>query len=193
MQFHVLPPLTRHVDLHINAPVFTRRLKTVSQPIQPIRLLPHEQNPRPAAIIRPVAVDLAYEQAPAVNTTTESYANLHPAPMPKHGADPTQTSSMVTQQGTLELPYANADYLDNQPPVYPAISRRLLEQGTVVVRVLIGKNGLALQADIDQSSRFERLDQSALHAVLNWHYLPGKINGLAQDMWFKVPVKFKLN
>ncbi len=93
----------------------------------------------------------------------------------------------------IQLPSSNADYLNNPAPVYPALSQRMGEQGKVVIRVLIGKNGTALQADIQLSSGFERLDQAALRAVMSWRYVPGQRVGIAQDMWFNVPVNFSLN
>lgn len=112
-----------------------------------------------------------------------------------------QAKSIVTGEtpGTTQgapsrvvtLPSSMADYLSNPPPTYPALSLRLSEQGKVVVRVLIGKNGRALNASLAQSSGFDRLDQAALRAVSNWRYVPGTVDGQAQDMWFDVPVNFK--
>lgn len=91
---------------------------------------------------------------------------------------------------TTQLPSSTADYLHNPPPVYPDISLRWGEQGKVVIRVLIGKDGLAHDGSIQQSSGFERLDHAALHAVMNWRYVPGTRAGIAQDMWFDVPLNF---
>jgi protein TonB len=92
----------------------------------------------------------------------------------------------------VELPSSDADYLQNPTPAYPAHSRRLGEQGKVVVRVLIGANGLAQKAEIRQSSGFERLDQSALATVQRWRYVPGKRAGVVEAMWFSIPVNFVL-
>ncbi|MDR3368764.1 TonB family protein [Rhodoferax sp.] len=90
-----------------------------------------------------------------------------------------------------QLPSSSAEYLNNPAPTYPFISLRLNEAGKVVIRVLIGKNGLALEGSVAQSSGYERLDQAALKAVLKWRYLPGTVGGQAQDMWFDVPINFK--
>ncbi|MBT3066219.1 energy transducer TonB [Rhodoferax sp. U11-2br] len=97
-----------------------------------------------------------------------------------------------TSSSGVHLPSSQADYLNNPQPPYPALSLRLRESGKVMVRVLIGRNGLALRGEIVQSSGFERLDQSALRAVLAWRYVPGKVDGQAQDMWFDVPISFRL-
>jgi periplasmic protein TonB len=92
----------------------------------------------------------------------------------------------------IELPSTNADYLNNPRPPYPPLSKRLGEQGKVVVRVLIDASGTATQAEIRSSSGYERLDQTALQTVLRWRYVPGKRNGMAEAMWFNVPIQFVL-
>jgi len=62
-----------------------------------------------------------------------------------------------------------------------------------MIRVLISKDGKATQGEIAQSSGFSRLDQAALETVLLWRYLPGIRDGIAQDMWFTVPINYRLN
>ena len=66
------------------------------------------------------------------------------------------------------------------------------EQGKVVLRVFIEIDGKAQKAEIKQSSGFERLDQAALKTALLWRYLPGKRAGIAEAMWFNVPINFVL-
>lgn len=90
------------------------------------------------------------------------------------------------------LPSSNADYLNNPAPAYPALSRRLGEQGRVVIQVLIDKDGKPQQGSIAHSSGYARLDQAALRAAMDWRYVPGRRDGKAQDMWFKVPIQFAL-
>jgi protein TonB len=92
----------------------------------------------------------------------------------------------------LELPSSDATYLNNPKPHYPVLSKRLGEQGKVVVRVLIGVDGTAQQAEIRTSSGYERLDQTALATVLKWRYVPGKRGGVPEAMWFNVPINFVL-
>jgi protein TonB len=92
----------------------------------------------------------------------------------------------------IELPSSHADYLNNPAPRYPPVSKRLGEQGKVVVRVFIGVDGTATQAEVRTSSGFDRLDQTALNTVLGWTYVPGKVNGEPKAMWFNVPINFVL-
>lgn len=90
------------------------------------------------------------------------------------------------------MPSSDADYLNNPRPQYPALSKRLQEQGKVVVRVLIGTDGQASQASVKTSSGFDRLDQAAVNTVLKWRYVPGKRGGVPEAMWFDVPVNWVL-
>jgi periplasmic protein TonB len=90
------------------------------------------------------------------------------------------------------LPSSDADYLSNPKPPYPAMSKRLNEQGKAIVRVLISAEGSPQKAELRQTSGFERLDQSALETVMKWRYVPGKRDGVPEAMWFNVPITFKL-
>lgn len=92
----------------------------------------------------------------------------------------------------MQLPSSNAAYLNNPRPSYPSISRRMGEQGKVLLRVLVDENGLPQQIEIKQSSGFDRLDKAALASVKQWRFVPGKRGGVAQPMWTIVPVNFVL-
>lgn len=82
--------------------------------------------------------------------------------------------------------------LNNPKPGYPAISKRMGEQGKVVLRVLIGTDGLPQKVEINQSSGYDRLDRQAQEAVMRWRFVPGKRNGVPDAMWSLVPINFVL-
>lgn len=103
-----------------------------------------------------------------------------------------QKVGQQTGQQTVELPAVEARYLHNPPLDYPRISRMRGEQGRVLVNVLIGQDGSAQKVEIKTSSGFDRLDQAAVNSVLRWRFVPGKRGGVAQAMWFTVPVNFVL-
>ena len=65
------------------------------------------------------------------------------------------------------------------------IDHRALDAG-------IAADGQPQKAELKQSSGFERLDQAALTTVMKWRYVPGKRGGVAEDMWFNVPINFVL-
>ncbi|WP_019373781.1 energy transducer TonB, partial [Melaminivora alkalimesophila] len=58
-------------------------------------------------------------------------------------------------------PSSSASHLNNPAPQYPAVSRRLGEQGVVLLNVLIGTDGRPQKVEIKQSSGFDRLDRQA--------------------------------
>lgn len=72
------------------------------------------------------------------------------------------------------------------------MSLRLREQGTVLVDVLVSDVGLASEAKVKKSSGFFRLDTAAVSTVLTWRFVPGKRAGVAQSMWFTVPIAFTI-
>lgn len=92
----------------------------------------------------------------------------------------------------VQLPSSDADYLQNPRPPYPALSKRLGEQGRVVHSVLIGVDGRAISAKLVQSSGFERLDKAAYDAIMKWRFAPGKRNGVPEAMSFNVPFNWVL-
>jgi TonB family C-terminal domain len=152
----------------------------VKQPVAKSPMPVRTVTPQPVAVANPAPSPTApvsvTEQAPVLSAQQVASAVPPPAPTSPH----------------VELPSSNADYLQNPKPPYPALSKRLGEQGKVVVRVLIGTDGTAQQAEIRQSSGYERLDQAALGTVLRWHYVPGKRAGVPEAMWFNVPINFVL-
>ena len=91
------------------------------------------------------------------------------------------------------LPSTSADYLNNPAPPYPRQSKRLGEQGTVIIRVLITPEGRAEKAEIRTSSGYLRLDETALSTVQRWRFVPGQRNGAPEAMWFNVPIRFVLD
>lgn len=166
------------------------------RPVQPVTPQPTVQKKSvPKPVVRPQAQPLAIaDPTPSPNAPTGSLdpaPAVTPAPVAETPAGPAAPSAPPAAP-SVQLPSSNADYLQNPKPAYPALSKRLGEQGKVVVRVLIGADGTAQKAELRQSSGFERLDQAALNTVLKWRYVPGKRGGVAEDMWFNVPINFVL-
>ena len=103
------------------------------------------------------------------------------------------TRPALASAAAVVLPSSDADYLHNPPPAYPRMSRRMGEQGTVLLRVFISAEGRAEKADIRTSSGYARLDEAALETVQRWRYVPGKRAGQPEAMWFNVPIRFVLD
>lgn len=86
----------------------------------------------------------------------------------------------------------DADYLQNPKPAYPMVSRRLGEEGRVVLQVRVSIQGLPLEIDIKQSSGFARLDEAARSAVGKWRFVPARRGDEALESSVLVPLTFKL-
>ena len=164
---------------------------------------------------RPKSASPAPTPKPVQQPLLQKVANLPPPPMPIAIADPTPApiapvgvvaapvalppiatpvaaKPIPAAPSQVVLPSSDADYLQNSKPIYPVNSKRLGEQGKVIVRVLIGVDGLAQKAEIRTSSGYDRLDQAALTTVQSWRYVPGKRGGIAEAMWFSVPINYVL-
>jgi protein TonB len=85
----------------------------------------------------------------------------------------------------------DADYLHNPAPAYPAQSRRLKEEGTVLLLVRVSVEGTPLSVEIRNSSGFERLDEAGLQAVRQWRFVPAKRGSENVAASVLVPIQFK--
>ncbi len=76
--------------------------------------------------------------------------------------------------------------------VYPPIAAENGVQGTVTVRFVVKKDGSVGEAKILRSKDPE-LDKEALRVVKKLpKFIPGKMNGYAVNVWFTLPVHFRL-
>ena len=107
-------------------------------------------------------------------------------------ATPAPAPVSVPVSATKVLPSTDADDLYNPNQRYPRMSQTMGEQGTVMVRILIGANGLPLKSELQKTSGFERLDQAALDFVMQSRYKPGTLGGKPTEMWMGREVKYVL-
>lgn len=133
----------------------------------PTQLAAPEEAPAPAAAA-PVPIPTAAQPAPSIAP-----------PAPPAPALPTQ-------------PRFDADYLDNPKPAYPAISRRMGEEGKVVLRVQVAASGLPTEVSLHAGSGSPRLDQVALETVRRWRFVPARLGDEAIAASVLVPIVFSL-
>lgn len=142
---------------------------------KPVKIQPQHTEPVPAPVV-------ATTPAPADITATPPAPQPPAAPM----AAPAPTPAAVTP------PRFDADYLDNPAPVYPALSRRMGEEGKVLLRVFVEANGTAGQLEVRTSSGSQRLDHAAIEAVRRWKFAPAKQGDKTVAAWVLVPINFSL-
>ncbi|HEX5738614.1 MAG TPA: TonB family protein [Hydrogenophaga sp.] len=194
--------LTRAVEMVIPVQVIAELIEAPQPEIPPAPPPPAPKPPpqvakKPRPVVKPTPKPVPIPDP--IPQTMEPAVITAPEPPPPAEQAPVELSSPTINEAPvqpapmrIELPSSDADYLKNPHPAYPALSRRLGEQGKVVIRIYINTDGSASQAEIRKSSGFERLDQTALQTVQKWRYVPGKRNGVPEAMWFNVPINFVL-
>jgi len=161
--------------------------------------------PPPVQALRPTPAPTALALAPlptpqptSAPVAPPTVAATAPVNAPLAPAAPVAPASSVvavpapSPPAKVDLPTTVADYQAKSPPVYPAMSKRMGEQGRVVVRVLISVDGVPQQAEVHQSSGFGRLDRSAVEAAMRSRYVPLKRGEIPEATWVLAPMEFKL-
>ncbi|HYD81890.1 MAG TPA: energy transducer TonB [Paucimonas sp.] len=90
-------------------------------------------------------------------------------------------------------PVSGVQYLQPPQADYPPLSRRLGEQGKVLLRVLVNEKGRAERVELQRSSGHPRLDDAARAAVMRALFNPYIEDGRAIPVYVVVPVDFALD
>ncbi len=75
---------------------------------------------------------------------------------------------------------------------YPAVSKRLNEEGDVIVAILVNADGSVGDIKVEKSSGFQRLDEAALDFYRKAKYLPGMKDGKPMASWKTLKIKYQL-
>ena len=84
------------------------------------------------------------------------------------------------------------EYILPPQTVYPQMSKRMGEQGKVVLRILVGENGKPDQVQVQTSSGFSRLDEAGRQAALRVLFKPHMEDGRAVPVYVILPLNFQL-
>jgi protein TonB len=146
---------------------------------------------KPMPTETPPAVEMPRYVPPVVTESTAvSPITLPPAPPPP---TPVAEAVVAPDPPPVVPPRFNADYLQNPAPAYPALARRMREQGRVLIRVLVSADGMPERIELKTSSGFPRLDQSALETIRNWKFVPARQGEQKVAAWVVVPIAFTLD
>lgn len=133
--------------------------------------------------------------APIVNTAPSPLAitTAPAAPSPEPAA-PAVTAppapSVPAQPRTITT---GIEYIQAPRPEYPSVSKRMGEQGKVVLRVLVDEKGRPERIEIQKSSGSARLDDAARQAVARALFKPFIDDGKAAAAFAIVPITFQLD
>ncbi len=142
---------------------------------------------------------LMSEAPPPAPTAPKTPPPKTPAPPPPA---PTSTAPAITQTNTPPAVATTAPAIRTgaviQPgascakPDYPSASRRMEEEGTVTLKFLIGVDGRVLQADVEKSSGYPRLDEASRNALSKCQFRPGTVDGKPEQSWTTIQYKWRL-
>ena len=158
------------------------------------------QPPKPAPRIERPAIRRPEPVTPPPVLTAAPSADPVPAPFvvpPQPPAPPVQEATAPPPPpAPAPLPVTearfDASYLQNPAPAYPPLSRRLREEGKVLLLVRVSAGGTAENVQVKQSSGFARLDDAAAGAVRQWRFVPARRGAEAIASNVMVPIVFRL-
>jgi protein TonB len=131
--------------------------------------------------------------APELAASTSPAGGAREASPPSPGSAGPRASAEATPAAPVTPPLFDANYLRNPAPAYPTMSRRLREQGRVVLRVRVNATGAAEDVAVHSSSGSTRLDDAARETVLHWSFVPAHRGSEPLAAWVLVPISFRLD
>ena len=132
---------------------------------------------------------------------TKAAASRPPPAPPAQRAQPvaptfdlrgTDSASNAMSLGDRIIPASPDNRHRNKPPAYPAEAARRGQEGAVIVQIHVGPTGVALGADVVETSGYRLLDRAAIDAVLTWRFRPALRDGMAVPFDMKMRFVFAL-
>jgi len=178
-------------------PLTVSLIKPQVEEPQPKPVAKPEAKPTPPKPVRKtepqLAVLVAKSTVPSPMQAVESPKTTpEPAPVPEVAPAPARVVAEAPKPAPPSpSPPRPADYLNNPKPPYPALSRRLGEEGVVRLNILVNPDGSVARLELAKSSGFARLDQSAMDTVQSsWKFEPARQDGSPVAAWVIVPIQF---
>jgi protein TonB len=160
--------------------------------------------PPPAAAPLPKTVVLAQlpppitPPMPVVQIAPLANAITLPQPAPAAPAEPVPVMvAAVSAAAGAPAPgpktiTSGVEYIQPPQPVYPTQSKRMGEQGKVILRILVNEKGLPDQVIVQSSSGSARLDEAGRQAALRALFKPHLEDGRPVAVFVIVPLNFQL-
>lgn len=146
------------------------------------------QLPPPVAVPVPV-IEVA--RAPDALTLPPAAAAPVAAPAGQPRIAAASAPAPAPQSGPKTIS-SGVEYIQPPQPVYPSQSRRMGEQGKVVLRVLVNEKGRPDQVLVQHSSGSSRLDEAGRQAALRALFKPHVEDGRPVAVFVIVPLNFQL-
>jgi protein TonB len=138
---------------------------------------------------QPAAQAAVLAAAPSAEPAPPEFTAAPAAP----AMEPTSTlAPLMPAPAAVEGPRFDADYLQNPAPAYPSLSRRMREEGKVLLQVRVSTAGLPEQIQIKHGSGYPRLDEAAINTVQRWRFVPARRGDETVSASVIVPILFRL-
>lgn len=148
---------------------------------------PVEAPPRPAPAPVPRVVETPAPVVPAVAAPAEMAAPPVSTPATPAMPTPAAPAAPAAAEGALA-------YVDAPHPGYPRAALKSRAEGTVLLRVRVGTDGLPIEVVVARSSGHAALDDAARRQVLRrWRFQPAVRDGVAVEAVGLVPIAFRLD
>lgn len=126
---------------------------------------------------------------PNVISVTQTAAPVERAPAPAPAVVSAPAAPVSAAPKTIT---SGVEYIQAPQPVYPPMSKRMGEQGKVILRVLVSESGKPDQVQIQTSSGSARLDEAGRQAAMRALFKPHLEDGRAVSVYVIVPLNFQL-
>lgn len=184
--------LTRMVDKTIEHAVmvsFVAPPQPKSPPPAAPKTMPLAKLQPPVLPSVPVPVIQVAVQQPNVISVTHTAAPVETAPAPAPAVVSAPAAPVSAAPKTIT---SGVEYIQAPQPVYPPMSKRMGEQGKVILRILVSETGRPDQVQVQTSSGSARLDEAGRQAALRAVFKPHLEDGRAVAVYVIVPLNFQL-
>jgi protein TonB len=148
--------------------------------------------PAPTPKTPPPKIPTPAPPPPAPASPAPAITQPSPPPATPAAAPPAPTAPAAPPVPTIRTGAVIQPGASCAKPDYPSASRRMEEEGTVTLKFLIGVDGKVMQADIEKSSGFARLDEAARNALSKCQFRPGTVDGKPEQSWASIRYTWRL-
>lgn len=187
----LLMPQSRNVTISLVEGPQAPPQKVTSKPVVQPKPKPIPK-PKPVKVPRPIVKALPEpEPTPSsdVETAEPEQQQVLEDPLPEEA----QTSQATGFKDGAVIQNSVPRYDINPRPSYPPVAKRRGYEGTVVLDVLVTREGRAGEVIVVQSSGYAILDRRALATVKKWVFVPARRGTEPVEMQVTVPIVFELN
>lgn len=149
--------------------------------------------PVPRAVIPPLPLIAVAPSEPTITPPQPSRAEAAPPAAAAPAAPSAPAQAPAPPAPATPRTVSSVEYIKAPQLVYPNMSRRLGESGTVILRILINEKGLPEQILIHKSSGYNSLDEAGRQSALRALFKPMIENGKAVPVYVLVPLTYQLS